>query len=177
MFKLLTDESREKVSQEYKTRRLIVIILALILIAVIAIIGLMPSYILSNSREQEATEHLKLTAEIDNQEEGRELRTWLTDTNKKLVTLAPSLDVDRPSDFIEDVIDLKPVGAKITSFSWSKIKDKVILSVSGTASDRQNLLRFENNIKNSILFSDVTLPISDFANDRDISFQIKFSPI
>lgn len=177
MLKLLTDEGREKVSREYKTRRLIVIFLALIFVSVITVIGLLPSYILSNGREQEAFERLRFTAEVKNQEEGRELRAWLVETNKKISVLAPELDVDRPSDFVEGVLNLKLLGIKITNFSWSRAKDKITLSISGTASDRQTLVRFEDGISQSELFSDVILPISDLANDRNISFQIKFSPI
>jgi len=177
MLKLLTDEGRAKISHEYKIRRFIVILLALILVAVITVIGLMPSYSLSSTREREALERLRLTSQEDLQSEGKELRAWLADINKELSTLEPSLDKDKPSDFVYSILNLKSSGIKLTSFSWSKNKDKISLSVSGTASDRQTLVRFENSISSSELFSDATLPISDLANDRNISFQIKFSPI
>ena len=176
MLKLLTDEGREKVSGEYKVRRVVVIILALIVITIITIIGLLPSYVLSGSREEEALARLRLT-ESGDQKEGQELRAWLAETNKRLSTIAPNLDTDKPSDFIARVIALKPSGIKITGFSWTKAKDKVTLSLSGTALDRQTLVRFENEIEASGLFSDITLPISDLAKDRNIGFQIKFSPL
>lgn len=176
MFRLLTDEGREKVSREYKIRRLIVILLALIFISAITIIGFSPSYILSSIRKQEAFERLRFTTEVENQEEGRELRAWLAETNKRILALAPDLDTDKASDFVESVLNLRVLGINITGFSWVKVKDKITLSVSGTASDRQTLVRFENSINRSELFSDVVLPISGLANDRNISFQIKFAP-
>ena len=178
MFKLLTEEGRDKVRREYRTRRTILMLLALILVLVVGVIGLLPSYILSNIREKEALERVRVLSNANIVgENGVELQTWLLETNRRLKALSPALDTDRPSNFVDKVLEQKVTGIKITGFSWMKVKDKTTLSVSGVAEDRQRLVMFENKISSSGHFSSVTLPISDLAKDRNITFQIKFSPI
>lgn len=176
MFKLLTEKGRQKVSHEYATRRVIVIIFAVIFVEVVGVVGLLPSYILSNIRHNEAQAWAEVVARsVGLKDNEAELQTWLLETNKRLVNLSPKLDIDRPSDFVEKVVEQKTKGISMTNFSWIKTKKTVDLSVSGVASDRKTLVAFEDGLNSSGNFSNVNLPISDLAKDKDISFQIKFS--
>ncbi|MDO8569625.1 MAG: hypothetical protein Q7R89_02520 [bacterium] len=177
MFKLLTEEERYKVAHEYVIRRAIVILCALILVAAVGIAGLLPSYVLSNARQNEALERTRIMNSSGEKGDKLELQTWLKETNHKLQVLSPVLDTDRPSDFIDRILDQRITGVSITSFSWARAKDKITLSVNGVALDRQSLIVFENRIRSSGSFSEVTLPISNLAKDRNIDFQIKFSPL
>ena len=176
MFKLLTDEERKKVAHEYALRRVIVMLSALILVLVVGIIGLLPSYILSSARENEVLERMRIMESAGERGDESELQAWLRETNRELEVLSPELDTDRPSDFIGRILDQRVTGARITGFSWVKAEDKIALLVSGVALDRQTLITFEDRINASGYFSKVTLPISNLARDRDIDFQIKFSP-
>lgn len=176
MFKLLTEEERRKVAHEYAMHRAIVVLLALILVLVVGIIGLLPSYVLSNARENEALERTRIMGGSGQRGDDTTLQVWLGETNQKLQVLSPALDTDRPSDFIEKILDQRITGIAVTGFSWVRTKDKITLSVNGVATSRQSLITFENHINSSGYFSEVTLPISNLAKDRDIDFQIKFSP-
>jgi len=176
MFKLLTEEGGRKVAREYAVRRAICLLLALVLVLTVGNIGLLPSYVLSNARQNEALERTRI---MSNSEEGgsdASLQVWLGETNHKLQVLSPALDTDRPSDFIKTILDQKAAGITITGFLWVRAKDKIALSVNGVAASRQSLVTFENRINSSKYFSEVALPISNLAKDRDIDFQIKFSP-
>lgn len=177
MFKLLTEEERDKVSAEYNTRRVVVIFLGLILTLTIALIGLMPSYLLSDIREKEVRERARIVNTGGSKGDGEDLQAWLLEINRRLSVLSPTLDTDRPSQFIDKIVKEKIGGVGLTAFSWTKAKDKISLSVSGISTDRQTLMRFQNGINSSGIFSNVTLPISNLANDKDIVFQIKFTPI
>lgn len=177
MLKLLTEEERKKVAHEYHSRRAAVIIVALVSILIVGIIGLLPSYILSSTRYKEALEWDRVVDNSSLKEDEAELQAWLAETNRRLTALSPKLDVDRPSDFIKKVLGQKVSGISITNFSWGKVSGKVTLSVSGEASSRQALVAFKDRLSASGYFSDVTLPVSDLAKDKEISFQIKFSPI
>ena len=176
MFKLLTDEEKQKVAHEYSVRRAVVVLLALILVLVVGIIGLLPSYILSDARQNEVLERTRIMGSVGQRGDEKDLQTWLRETNRKLQILSPELDTDRPSIFIERVLDQKVLGARITGLSWIRAEDKITLSVNGVALDRQALIAFENSINSSGYFSEATLPISNLARDRNIDFQIKFSP-
>lgn len=165
-------------THEYRTRRTIVMLLALILVLIVAIIGLLPSYILSSIREKEAFERVRILSSSNfEDEDGAELQTWLIETNRRLKAFSPLFDTDRPSNFVDKVLEQKSTGISLTGLSWVKVKDKVTLSVNGVARDRQTLVKFQNSIDSSGHFSGVILPISDLAKDKDITFQIKFSPI
>ncbi|MDO8589926.1 MAG: pilus assembly protein PilM [bacterium] len=176
MFKLLTEEGGHKVAHKYAMHRAVVMLSAFIFVLVAGIIGLLPSYVLSNARQNEALERTRImnsAGQIDNESV---LQAWLKEMNRKLRILSPALDMDRPSAFIERVLDQKATGVRVTGFSWIRAKDKVTLSVNGITLDRQALITFEDRINSSGYFSEVTLPISNLAKDKDIDFQIKFSP-
>ncbi|MEX2013478.1 MAG: hypothetical protein WD897_00995 [Parcubacteria group bacterium] len=177
MFKLLTEEGRQRVAHEYARRLAIVMLFALILVAVVGIIGLLPSYVLSNARQNEVLERTRIVGSSVERGDESDLQAWLRETNRKLQALSPALDTDRPSDFIEKILEQKITGVRITGFSWVRTEDKIILSVDGVANNRQSLITFEDRINSSGYFSEVTLPISNLAKDRDINFQIKFSPL
>lgn len=176
MFKLLTEEERYKVRREYIMRRAIVMLSAFILVLIVGVIGLLPSYVLSNARQNEVLERNRIISSSKQHEDNSDLEAWLVGINNELQILSPKLDTDRPSDFIDKILDERTSGVRITEFSWIKTKGGVTLSVSGVGRDRQTLIAFENSINSSGQFSNVVLPISNLAKDRDIDFQIKFSP-
>ncbi|PIP55797.1 MAG: hypothetical protein CO183_00225 [Candidatus Zambryskibacteria bacterium CG_4_9_14_3_um_filter_42_9] len=178
MFKLLTEEERQKVSSVYSTRRAIIIFISLIVVLVVGIIGLLPSYVISNARQNEIIEYEKIMANNsrDTGVDEKALNAWLEDINQKLQILSPALDTDSPSAFIDKILGQKISGITITGFSWIRIKDEISLSIDGVATDRQSLVMFENNINSSEYFSMVTLPLSNLAKEKNIDFQIKLSP-
>lgn len=177
MFKLLTDEERQKVAREYAMHRAIVIFLGFILVIVVGIIGLLPSYVLSNARQNEALERIRIMNSAVKKGDEVNLQAWLEEINRKLQILSPSLDTDRPSDFIEKILEQRIMDITVSDFSWVKAKDKISFSIKGRANSRQSLIRFEDSINSSGYFSKVTLPLSNLIKDRDIDFQIQFSPL
>jgi hypothetical protein len=176
MFKLLTVEEENKVRQEYIMRRAIVMLSALIFVLVVGIIGLLPSYVLSNARQNEVLERMRIAGNSEQSKEDLSLQAWLTKINNELRVLSPKLDADKPSDFIEKILSSKNTGIQITGFSWKRAEAETSLSVSGIARDRQTLIAFQNSINLSGNFSDIDLPISDLAENKNIDFQIKFLP-
>jgi len=176
MFKLLTEEERKKVASEYATRRVILMLFAFSLVLVVGLIGLSPSYVRSNARQKEVLERTRIINNSPKRGDEAEIEVWLSKVNNELQLLSPALDVDRPSDFIDQILIEKNVGVRITSFSWTKSKNKVTLSVRGVAATRQALIAFEDRINASGHFVDVVLPVSNLATDKDIDFQIKLAP-
>src|SRR3989344_86718 len=92
MFKLLTEEGRAKVLVEYNTRRIVVILCALVFVILIGIVGLLPSYVLSSARQKEVAERAKAVEGLGREDDTAELRSWLVQMNKKLQVLSPALD-------------------------------------------------------------------------------------
>ena len=176
MFKLLTEEESQKVAQEYVLHRVVIMLLVLITVLIIGVIGLLPSYVLSSARQNEVTERVRIANSFDQRGDESDLRVWLTDINSKLRVLSPKFDTDQPLDFIEKILDQKIANIRITGLSWIKAGSGVTYSVSGIASDRQALVSFQDRINACSCFSVVSLLISNLAKNKDIDFQIKFSP-
>lgn len=175
MFKLLTEEERQKVAREYIVRRTVVILGILSIVLIVAVVGLMPSFTLSNARQNEVAERMKIADNFTLEGDEVNLQNWLVSINNKLEILSPSLDTDRPSEFIDKVLGQNRAGIVIDGFSWRKDGDSIDLSVSGVASSRQALVAFEDSLSSSDYFSEVSLPISNLAQDRNINFQVRFA--
>jgi len=175
MFKLLTEEEKKKVAHEYHMRRSIVMLLAITFVLFVSIIAILPSYVFSNARLSEAVERARIMGNLGMEgDDETNIHAWLTLTNKKIKVLKPVLDIDRPSDFVDKVLEDRRVGIHLLNFSWVKSDGKTALEIRGVASSRQSLVAFEESIKSSGYFSEVVLPISNLAQDREIDFQIKF---
>ena len=125
MFKLLTELEKQKVKHEYRRRRSVVMLCGLILVFVVGIIGLLPSYVLLNARQNEARESVKVMNSSMEKDEP-DLQAWLKSINRKLKLLSPALDTDRPSEIVEKIISIRPTGININGFSWKKASGKII---------------------------------------------------
>ena len=175
MYKLLTEEQKKKVAREYFVRRLIVAVWALIVVTIIGMSGLFPSYVLSDARQREVSERLRILGELELSKEDQALKTWLTQFNLKLKILSPRFDNQRPSLLIERVIGTKIAGIRLTSFDWVVENNIATLSVGGVAADRQSLISFEQKLESEGL-GEVALPVSNLAKDRDIDFRVTLTP-
>src|SRR3989344_7463723 len=163
MYKLLPDEEKQRVAEEYGRRRSVVILTAFIFLIMVAMMELFPSYVLSDARQKEVLERVIIVGDVGLKEGGPELQSWLRDFNQRLQILSPKLDSDRPSTIIENVLEERGVGIKLTNFNWQKLDGKIILSISGVAQDRQDLIDFEDRLNTSGHFETVTLPLSNLA--------------
>lgn len=176
MFKLLTEEARKKIKSEYILRRGVAMLTALIAAVVIGMIGLFPSYIISNAQHKEVQGHIEPVESLELQKDYSSLYYWLDGMKFRIGALDPSSDKERAAPFIESLLKEKISGIKVTELSWLRLDKKPVLSVSGTAQDRQALIAFEERLNSSGKFSSVTLPVSNLAKDKNISFKLKLSP-
>jgi len=177
MFKLLTEKDRSKLQREYALRQITTITTGLCLVFTIGIVSLFPSYLLSSARESEALERFRIMEYVRGGNEGEDARLWLMSTNRKLALLSPKFDEDRPSVVIDNLLKDRDESIKVTVFVWKKSGDIKELLVSGVARDRQALIRFESDINESGHFSNVTIPVSNLARDKDIEFSLKLLPV
>ncbi|KND48500.1 MAG: hypothetical protein AB200_02105 [Parcubacteria bacterium C7867-005] len=179
MFKLLTENSRAKVEREYKIRRTTIIFSGISFSLFIGIFALVPSYITSNYRMDEVVSRTEALKHSTSASDGLAMEEWLSLTNEKLKAVSPEQDTDKPYEFIQKIIFVKPAGISILNISWKiddKDRKKRNISLSGVARDRKTLIDFENRLNSSDNFSKIVLPVSNFAKDKDIEFQLNLSP-
>lgn len=173
MFKLLPDEAKIKISKEYASRRAAMFLMAFIAVLVIGLVGLLPTFILSSIKKSELNSTVNALANTQNAKNSKVSEQWLADINQKLQILSPALDNVRPVEFIAKAIEEKIPGIILTGFQWLADKDGNSLTLSGIAKNRETLLNFQNSLNSSENFSNVALPVSNLAKDKNISFQIK----
>lgn len=73
------------------------------------------------------------------------------------------------SDFLVEFSKIIPADVTINAIDI----DAQIMSLSGQARDRQNLLEFEKNLKKSNIFENVKTPLEDLLKKTNIDFNIK----
>lgn len=177
MFKLVTETERKSIRREYRLRRFGVVLAALTVLSVVGVVGLSPSYILSNLRHTEALEQMRVLKNLEAGDEEAAFRGRLSEANKRLRLLSSRMETAKPSTFVEKVIGEKEESISLTTFSFrADSESKVELMIGGLASNRQALVAFRDRLGELEAFGEITLPISDLAKDRDINFQIKLSP-
>ena len=75
------------------------------------------------------------------------------------------------SYLIKDLINETPTG--ITFSNIAMAKDRGTIKITGRADSRDNLLTFEQNLKDSKIYSNINLPIKNILQKENINFEIK----
>ncbi len=176
MFKLLTDNSRVKAKKEYFLRRLIVGLGGVCLILFIGVVALLPSYIISKSRMNEAKTKIDALNNQSSTQDAHALVEWMDELNKEISSLSQVDEKALPYELFVKIINSKPDGIIINSFVMKKDLKSTTISIAGMAKGRKDLYDFENILNNSGNFSEVSIPVSNFAKNSDINFQFNLSP-
>jgi len=174
MFNLLPEEQKKEIYTEYRFRLFILIFIFLVITGIIAIILLAPTLFLSSSEYNNLAEGLGLlqkeTPELEN---SQNLQTTVEKTNNKLTVLQSGRE-QTPLLIWSKVIDDKPSGVKINSFSYSKKDKKVVVIIEGRALVRESLISFAKSLEAQKTFENVNLPVSNLAREKNLDFFITF---
>lgn len=176
MYKLLTEEEKVKIESEYKSRRLVLIMVFLVALLLTGAVGLVPSYIIAASKENDAKISMKILSESLDGKTAEDLDVWLKNVNTKIKLFAPSQDTDRPYEAFRDIVSYMPAGVSISLLSYAKNKTETEYNLEGVAKDRRSLVEFQNNLNNSDKFMNASIPVSDLAKDKNIAFTLNLKP-
>ena len=177
MFKLLTQTLVRKVQGEYRSRRFVVGLTLVGLAGLTLVLALVPSLILVQGRAEAAKVALQGAEKTSISSERDALESWAAIVRRDLALSAPAERPDQPYELFEKALDERPSGIKINGLRWQKDdKSGLGLKVSGIAKDRQTLLLFQNNLKNSGGWSRVEFPVDNLAKETGIEFELSLSP-
>ncbi len=170
MFNLLPESEKKILRREYARRRAFVFFIACGALIVIAVVMLIPSYVLS---------HVKYGAAITDRDattkESKDSPALPVGDMQHIQDLLTFVGTGQPattsSSIITTVAMARPKGIKILSISlvWG---DKPAAQVRGISATRESLRTFTDALKTSNIFDAVDLPVSSFAKDADIPFTI-----
>jgi len=171
MINLIPPDAQKQVKREYKIRVASVWLYLLGSAFLIIAILYAPTYVLLRSQLSSFSEEY---AQANTQDETfKELETAINAANETAKLLNTSSNMVLFSTIISELESLTTNGVDITNFMMSR-EGSVVNSIviNGDAVSRSSLSSFRDAIEASELFESATLPLSNFAKDRDIPFSI-----
>ena len=171
MRNLLSQKDKKILRNEYKLRVVIVLLMFLFFTILAGGVELIPSYFVSESKERAIKKHSDIIKESVAKKEQEVSRTVLFETKEKLKLLSFNEEDISMRTIFEVIIDNKPSEVRINAIFYDKKQTEILIT--GEADAREPLLGFKKLLEREILFTDVLLPISNLASDRDIKFSIK----
>lgn len=142
----------------------------LLLLVLVSVILLVPSYLIFSSKRTNVEKTLALTRARGERVSASVPHETVADVNKKISTLArKSEKVAPPSVLIDEIVAKRSQTLSITSLS---ITTGATISLEGVANTREDLVGFKEALEKSDYFTKVDSPISNLIADRDIKFSI-----
>ncbi|MEZ4103817.1 MAG: hypothetical protein R3B60_00855 [Candidatus Paceibacterota bacterium] len=171
MINLLPPEAKKNVVTEYWIRVTSVWIFILSVVLISVSLLLLPVYVLIDSQigvyENKVNEMATKVADFDNAQQS------LVKANNQAQVLINLRSIKKFSDLVDSFNSLQNNGLSISSMQFNRSDLKLnSVQLMGEAKTRQDLSDFRNNLLSLSKVSQVDLPISNLAKDRDIDFSI-----
>lgn len=179
MVNLLPKKEKELIGREYLIRLIIIFLILLIITMLLLFAFLIPSYISLSVKENIATGQIDLIRKsVQNKNNA--------DTEKKLNLIMAKISILNRNgneysleNVVYEIIKNKPEKIYISDILYNKIqkKDTVekIITIQGTSSTRDGLLKFRDSLAGVEYFKEVNLPLSNLTKDTDIYFLINIT--
>lgn len=178
LINILPDREKKLVHAEYKKRFFIVLLNFIAATSVVASLLLFPSYFLSKLKENIIDSKLEEFNKENSNLVGDKIDTIIGDINTKLGILdSNKTPYQVTNKVIDNVLSSRTKGITITQIFFDRPSDSTkkefpTIRVQGKAVNRDSLRNFKTSLDNNGDFSSVDLPISDFLEKSDLSFNI-----
>ncbi len=134
-------------------------------------VSLIPSFVLTKAKESEILqqiEFLNTSLALKNVNVLNQAIITARDDVKVLKDFASkSTSV---FDLFNKILEKKSANIRLTGILFGAVSDKRQIVLNGIAKDREALLEFAQSIGREKAFSDISLPVSNFAKNKDIEF-------
>ena len=152
-------------------RRFDLVLILLFVTGVVANFLLFPSLLLSQIKYSEVRDEILFRQESLRDKNTGELRLAINKAKEEIEILGVVIE-DTPTvyDLFSKVVARKNENIKITGILYDTDENKREIIVNGIARNREALLEFAENVRRELVFSNVSLPVSNFAKNRDIDF-------
>ena len=171
---VLPEEEKKSIRREYLLRLMTIFFNLLALVGVLAVLMLVPSYLMSVSKENFVEKQLE-DFNISNPEiTTSNIDDSINEINKKLVYLTKMNLNPNVSDRVFGwILDNKPKEITFSQMLYSKRTDgSLVLEIHGVAKDRVALRDFKTILDNNKDYKEVNLPISNFLEKTNLAFTI-----
>jgi hypothetical protein len=176
MFNLLPNDVKAALKREYRYRQAFIWSGAITIVIVIAIGLLVPSYVLSITRNKS----LKIEREAMELASQRNAGTAAQVVSKaeKLSAALSSIPDSNVSTLVSQIISARPAGVVILHFSFSSNGEAggvTKAEIQGVARSREALRRYVESLEEQPSFGDVNVPIESFTRETNIPFTLTIS--
>lgn len=173
---LLPNPEKENLKKGLKLRLIVVAAFFLAAFFLAGSIMLLPSYFLIPGHFFTALPE-DYFSDTKNGESVKKILNLPEEIDSKLKFLQSNVDKVSAPDSFSKIIGRLPSGVTLESVSFGraqnyKEKTGIVISISGTASDRGSLVAFSTDLKESKLFSAVDMPVSSLTRDKNLPFSI-----
>ncbi len=167
---LLPRQEKQAVHAE-ETFRLVLFFTALaILVFAVGLVFLMPSFLSTRLAEQEFARSLALEDETARHQAVREVMAQARGAEEAIAEIRSYAASPSRASLILERFFASGGGVAIHSLV---IRKQGELALTGYAATRQELLRFEEALRNSDRFHEITFPLSNITRERDIQFTVQ----
>jgi stage V sporulation protein SpoVS len=172
MLNLLPKVEKKKITREYRVRFLVVAFSLCLAGEVISLILLVPSYLTAWTRlyglnsQSASLKAQNVTSEIT------QLSATIKKTSDYLNALSASSTPSNVAGTIKNIVVTKGSSVKINNLVYGKQGTQQQVVVYGIANTRQSLLDFIKDLKAQPGIISADLPVSDFAQSKDINFSV-----
>lgn len=174
MINVLPEQQKKELKREYIFRLIATYFFLFGILSVLATLLLLPTYILSKSKESFLNNELVRLDEENPDLSLDELKNIISDINTKLVLLDSEENKIITQDVLSKFLLISRKNIEIHKIFYSRPEGKTqVLEVSGLAKDRSSLSQYKSALEESNLYTKVDLPISNFVEKVDINFNIK----
>lgn len=171
MFNLLPDSFKDEMIKEYNLRRFLIVIMFVFFIQITFFIFLLPSWLISNSKEESSKLRLAQLESSKLLSESATIKTVVKNINAELGIIDKSLEYPVFTKYLDSILDKKTPNIKISMFSYvSNSSSTATVIIKGISATRDSLVEFKNSLDALKIFKSIDLPISNYAKDKDIEF-------
>lgn len=176
MFNLLPQAEKKALRREYRIRLAVVSLWLLFAVCAISSVLLLPSFLLSSEKEKAARQRFEALSRSIERQSVADLDAVLQKTKSRLTLLSG----EAPKLFLYELLTLI-VSAKTNQISLTNfyligpVEGKREIAIAGVSKDRSALTSFIKALERTGPFEKVEAPISNFAKDTDIDFEVRAS--
>jgi hypothetical protein len=173
MFNLLPESIRSDIKNEYKTRRLLLVLLFIVSLQVTQIIFVFPSWINLNSKIIDSKNRVAQLNSSKILNASTDIKPVITNINNELNLIDKSLEYPKLLPILGGVLSQKSSYVKINQFSYmSTGTSTATINIKGVSATRESLVEFKKSLDDLKMFKVINLPISNYARDKDIEFSM-----
>lgn len=172
---LLPIKDAKRVLWEHRRRVAIVCMLLLMCSAVVALLFIIPSFIVVWSGASGFDDQLKATKILVDLQRKQSGGSEVVELSERSVLLEGSLSRRTATSILEDIAPRIPEGVSVRQFAYSLGNEEISVLILGTATTRAALIAFGDALRQSPLFSRVDVPVSSLAKNENIEFTLTVS--